>query len=393
MTAPTPPASPPPVSEDLLPPAHRPRRTAPLPLPAPADRLGAIEDDLRARGIWPVCGTDEAGRGPLCGPVVAAAVVLRDDAVLPGLDDSKALTEAARDALAPRIRDEADAWAVVFAAVERIERDNILQASLWAMTEAVRQVQTALGGGDRAAKLVLIDGNRPLAGLTTAQRPVIKGDARVRAIAAASVLAKVARDAHMVELDARYPGYGLARHKGYPTAAHVAALRRLGPTPEHRRGFAPVDAAWAAWEAVRPAEAACRAAGGQAASGPSAAAPSGHATGVRGEDAVVADLRARGWTVAARNLRIAGAEADVIAVRDEPSGRRAVVVEVKAAGGSRDAAGRVDEAKVARLWRIAEAIAADPTLVGPVAHVQVAVVEVQLAASATRMRWRDVEPA
>ena len=212
-------------------------------------QIGEVEQALRRDGIWPVVGTDEVGRGPLFGPVVAAAVCLRDGARLPGLDDSKKLTEADREALVPKIEAQALAFAVVFASAEVIAERNILGASMLAMRQAVEQVLAQLQtDGASAPRLVLVDGNRAIPGLQAAQRPIVKGDARSRAIAAASVLAKVARDRHIVALDADYPGYGLAQHKGYPTPVHLEALRRLGPTPEHRRGFGPVDAAWAAQE-------------------------------------------------------------------------------------------------------------------------------------------------
>lgn len=211
-------------------------------------RIGDVERALRRDGVWPLVGTDEVGRGPLFGPVVAAAVCLRDGARLPGLDDSKKLREADREALVPQIHAGALAHAVVFVEADEIARRNILGASMWAMRQAVEQVLEQLRAAELPApRLVLVDGNRDVPGLRAPQRPIVKGDARSRAIAAASILAKVARDRHIVALDAVYPGYGLAQHKGYPTAVHLEALRRLGPTPEHRRGFAPVDAAIAAW--------------------------------------------------------------------------------------------------------------------------------------------------
>lgn len=180
----------------------------------------------------PLAGVDEAGRGPLAGPVACAAVVLP-----PGLEpfvinDSKRLTPRQREQAAEVIRRRALAWSVVLVAREEIDRDNILQATLNGMRRAWRELAV------RPA-LTLVDGNRPPAGLAPA-RLLIGGDGQSLAVACASVLAKVARDAHMVELDARYPGYGFAQHKGYGTAAHLAALRELGPCPEHRRSFAPV---------------------------------------------------------------------------------------------------------------------------------------------------------
>lgn len=231
-----------------MPPPPRPARPRPaqraLGLPGTDSPLvlGEIEDLCRAEGFWPVCGTDEAGRGPLAGPVVAAAVVLHDGAELPGLDDSKALTEKQREALVPQIHAAARAFAVVAATEAEIEQRNILGASLWAMRKAVDQVwKVVQADGGALPRILLIDGNLPVPGIARLkQRPVIKGDARSRAIAAASVLAKVHRDHHMVEQDHQFPGYGFADHKGYPTPQHFEALRRLGPCPIHRRGFAPV---------------------------------------------------------------------------------------------------------------------------------------------------------
>lgn len=179
-----------------------------------------------------VAGVDEAGRGPLAGPVVAAAVILDPDRPLAGLADSKTLTEKRRRALAGQIRAQALAWALGRAEVEEIDRINILQASLLAMQRAVAALGVPPG-------LALIDGNR-CPELPCASQAVIKGDSRVAAISAASILAKVARDEEMIILDARYPGYGLARHKGYPSKAHLAALETLGVTPIHRRSYAPV---------------------------------------------------------------------------------------------------------------------------------------------------------
>ncbi|MAT65373.1 MAG: ribonuclease HII [Gammaproteobacteria bacterium] len=179
-----------------------------------------------------VAGVDEAGRGPLAGPVVAAAVILDPDRPLPGLADSKTLSGKRRGVLAAQIREQALAWALGRAEVEEIDRINILQASLLAMQRAVAALTVA-------PELALIDGNR-CPELPCAARAVIKGDSRVAAISAASILAKVARDEEMIILDARYPGYGLASHKGYPCKAHLAALESLGITPIHRRSYAPV---------------------------------------------------------------------------------------------------------------------------------------------------------
>ena len=177
-------------------------------------------------------GVDEAGRGPLAGPVVAAAVILDRARPIDGLDDSKPLSAGRREALAVRIRTDARAWALGMASVEEIDQLNILQASLLAMQRAVQGLAVA-------PCLALVDGNRAPR-LACAVQTVVGGDALVPAISAASILAKVERDAFMVALDAQYPQYGFAGHKGYPTAAHVAALARHGVSPVHRRSFAPV---------------------------------------------------------------------------------------------------------------------------------------------------------
>ena len=179
-----------------------------------------------------LAGVDEVGRGPLAGDVVAAAVILDPGAPVSGLRDSKKLSEAQREYLAGEIRTRARAWAIGRASVAEIDDINILQASMLAMHRAVQALATQ-------PEYVLVDGNR-LPHWRYASDAVVKGDDRVPAIAAASILAKVQRDAEMVELDHTYPGYGLARHKGYPTRAHIEALQRLGVTAIHRRSFAPV---------------------------------------------------------------------------------------------------------------------------------------------------------
>jgi len=177
-------------------------------------------------------GVDEAGRGPLAGPVAAAAVILDDKRPIEGLADSKALSATRRAGLAALIRDRALAWCVAMASVEEIDRFNILQATLLAMQRAVR-------GLNPSAELVLVDGNQKPA-LDCKVHTIVRGDARVAAISAASILAKVARDQLMQELDLVYPQYGFAGHKGYPTAAHLAALAEYGVSPAHRRSFSPV---------------------------------------------------------------------------------------------------------------------------------------------------------
>ena len=179
-----------------------------------------------------VAGVDEVGRGPLCGPVVTAAVILDPRRPIEGLNDSKKLTEARREALFAEICEKALAWCIARAEVHEIDRLNILHATMLAMQRAVEGLSVT-------PRLALIDGNRcPLLAVPSA--PVIQGDGQVPAIAAASILAKVSRDREMCALDLCYPGYGLAAHKGYPTPHHLEALQRLGPTIIHRRSFAPV---------------------------------------------------------------------------------------------------------------------------------------------------------
>ncbi|MEW5249719.1 ribonuclease HII [Microbulbifer discodermiae] len=179
-----------------------------------------------------LAGVDEVGRGPLAGDVVAAAVVLDPDRPIEGLADSKKLSEKKREQLFELIGERALSFAVARASVAEIDRLNILHASLLAMRRAVEQLDTQ-------PEYVLVDGNRK-PDWSYPCETVVKGDSRVAAIAAASILAKVTRDREMITLDDQYPGYGLAGHKGYPTRAHREALKRLGPSPIHRRSFAPV---------------------------------------------------------------------------------------------------------------------------------------------------------
>ncbi len=179
-----------------------------------------------------VAGVDEAGRGPLAGPVVAAAVILDDCQPIAGLADSKKLSAARRERLYDEIRAKALCCCIAQASVEEIDRLNILQATLLAMQRAVAGLRLKPG-------LVLVDGNRlPL--LEMRAEAIVKGDAKVAAISAASILAKVTRDRGLLQLDQQYPQYGFARHKGYGTAEHLQALRVHGPCPEHRSSFAPV---------------------------------------------------------------------------------------------------------------------------------------------------------
>lgn len=208
------------------------RQRPPAGTPSLLDGLGLDGMDAALRMAGLVAGVDEAGRGPLAGPVIAAAVILDPARPIAGLADSKRLSERRREELAPLIQAQSLAWAIGRAEADEIDRINILQATLLAMRRAVEGLALRPG-------LALVDGNRPPR-LECPVRTIIKGDALIPAISAASILAKTARDREMVGLDALYPGYGFAGHKGYPTQAHVAALRRLGPSPIHRLSFGPV---------------------------------------------------------------------------------------------------------------------------------------------------------
>ena len=188
-----------------------------------------FEEQARSRGYRTVAGIDEAGRGPLAGPVVAAAVILPETFDLPGLTDSKKLSEKARVRLYPMIRQQALAVGVGVARAGEVDRINILQATL-------RSMERAVGRLSLPVDFLLIDGNVPLP-LNLPQQTLVKGDSRSLSIAAASVIAKVVRDRIMLTYDRLFPGYGLAGHKGYGSAAHRDAIARLGPSPCHRRTF------------------------------------------------------------------------------------------------------------------------------------------------------------
>ncbi len=179
-----------------------------------------------------ICGVDEAGRGPLAGPVFAAAVILHPERPIEGLRDSKKLSATRRDQLAPLIKRDALAWAIAECSEAEIDQHNILQATMLAMRRAVEALHTVPG-------LALIDGNRcPV--MTIQTLAIIEGDDKVDSISAASILAKTARDAALVALHGRYPQYGFDQHKGYPTALHLERLRQHGVSPAHRRSYAPV---------------------------------------------------------------------------------------------------------------------------------------------------------
>ena len=209
--------------------------------PSKSDGLPFADDIVRPtfnreraamkRGIWPVAGCDEAGRGPLAGPVVAAAVVLDPKRIPRGLDDSKKLTREEREVLYDKICATAEV-SVAFGSTARIDRDNILRASLWALARAVHALPVQ-------PKLVFVDG-RDKIDVACDCRAVISGDALVLSIAAASIVAKVTRDRLMMRLGAAHPGYGFEQHMGYGVPAHLKALSQLGPTVHHRRSFAPV---------------------------------------------------------------------------------------------------------------------------------------------------------
>ncbi len=196
-------------------------------------RLHAYERDAHARGFCYVGGVDEVGRGPLAGPVVAACVVLDGPLMLHGLDDSKRVTPERREELALLVRERAVAWAIGIASVEEIERINIYWASILAMERAIATLA-------QAPDFLLTDAVR-IRSYGGEQLPVIKGDAKCASVAAASIVAKVHRDALLLELDRAHPEYGFAEHKGYATPRHIAALEEFGPCPHHRRTFTRVS--------------------------------------------------------------------------------------------------------------------------------------------------------
>lgn len=191
------------------------------------------ENLYREKGYTAICGCDEAGAGPLAGPVYAAAVILPFGVDIPGLNDSKQLTERKRESLFPMIQQTALAWSIAEVSAEEIDATDILTARIKAMELAISRLSPK-------ADFALIDGNRDHgkgAAITLAHQCIVKGDSLSASIAAASVLAKVSRDRVMVELDKQYPRYGFAKHKGYPTKAHREAIARYGPCPEHRRSY------------------------------------------------------------------------------------------------------------------------------------------------------------
>ena len=195
----------------------------------PMTDLWTLENEIYAEGYKLICGVDEAGRGPLAGPVCAAAVILPRGLDIPGLNDSKKLSEKKRDELFELIKDEAVCYGIAFASVEEIEEHNILEATFIAMNRAISQLEPK-------PELALIDGNRTK-GIELASRSVVKGDSKCADIAAASILAKVSRDRYMLSMAEKFPQYHFEKHKGYGTKLHYEALREFGPSEIHRLSF------------------------------------------------------------------------------------------------------------------------------------------------------------
>lgn len=191
--------------------------------------LWEIENEIIEGGVFPVCGVDEAGRGPLAGPVCAAAVILPQGLIIEGLNDSKKLTEKQRDRLYDEIVEKAVSYSIAFGTVEEIEEHNILGATFIAMNRAILGLSVK-------PQFALIDGNRNK-GIEIPSQPVVKGDSKCASIAAASILAKVTRDRYMLEMAEKYPQYAFEKHKGYGTKVHYAALREYGPSEIHRPSF------------------------------------------------------------------------------------------------------------------------------------------------------------
>ncbi len=293
------------------------------------------ERAARERGFDLVGGVDEAGRGPLAGPVVAACVILPPDADLPGVRDSKALSPAARDKMLDLVREHALAIGVGGAEPEEIDRLNILRATHLAMRRAIEAAAPR-------PSFVLVDG-LPVPYLPVPHQAIVKGDAKSRSIAAASIVAKVTRDRELVELEARYPGYGFAQHKGYPSPEHLEALRRLGPCPAHRHSYAPVAEAAAAL-LTGPAQ-------------PELPFDAPVPAGISGERIAAKHLELHGWQILATRYGANGGEVDIVA----REGETIVFAEVKTRRARRGAspAEAVDRSKRRRIALAAEAYAAE----------------------------------
>lgn len=280
----------------------------------------------------PLCGLDEAGRGPLAGPVFAACIILKPGAEIPGLNDSKKLTEKRREAIFEDILGNGKAWfGIGSASPEEIDRINILQATFLAMNRAYTMMLSGEGVPEEfRPRLALVDGNRN-PGLPIQTRTVVKGDGKSAVIAAASVLAKVSRDRYMLELDALYPQYQLAKHKGYPTKLHYELLEKHGISPIHRRSF------------LKNLDKKKQAAGEETAA---------QRAGKAGEDYTAGWLARQGYTVLERNWHCRWGEVDIIARK----GQTAAFVEVKARrpGAMVTPAEAVDRKKRERLLKTAE---------------------------------------
>ncbi|MDP6779766.1 MAG: ribonuclease HII [Candidatus Latescibacteria bacterium] len=349
---------------------ERRRRKSAMAERARLEKMLLLEKRLHARGAKLIAGVDEAGRGPLAGPVVAAAVVLPEGPDLPGVNDSKALSSDRREALFESIQERAEACAVGQASVEEIDQLNILQATLLAMRRALQRL------GLRPDR-VLVDGTH-LPESPYAELAVVDGDATSLSIAAASILAKVTRDRQMIEYDAQYPEYGFARHKGYGSSEHIAALREHGPCPIHRRSFATVSELATGFsddyemfaEGIDRARGLgeLRAIGESIAKARSALDPREVEAlrerywirqaalgrpGRRGEQIAANHLRKAGYEILCRNFRAVGGEIDLIAKRRDVL----ALVEVKTATSSRFAPPEdwVTPDKQRQVIRVAEA--------------------------------------
>lgn len=262
-------------------------------------RLFETEAVRRAGGSGLICGIDEAGRGPLAGPVAAAAVILPEDLILPYLNDSKKVTEKRREALFQQIREKALAWSVIMVPPERIDEINILQATYEAMRQAVSSLEVRPG--------VLVNDAVTIPGIDILQVPVIKGDAKCISVAAASILAKVTRDSYMKEMDTLYPQYGFAGHKGYGTKAHCQAILDYGPSPIHRRSF--LGKILAGKEGTgNPLE--------KKGEAPDFSFSQRVPSGRRGEETAVRFLSDRGVRILERNFRDRDGEIDIIGEED-----------------------------------------------------------------------------
>ena len=270
-----------------------------------------------------LAGIDEAGRGPLAGPVVAAAVVYSPGTVIDGIIDSKRISSAKREELAVRIKESALAFAIASSSPEEIDSINILQASRLAMKRAVEQL-------DIKPDICLVDG-WPLPGWEQRHRGIVKGDSKCFTIAAGSILAKTARDKIMIDLDKEYPEYGFARHKGYPTVMHREAIKKFGPTPHHRKSFKLLP------------DSVISATGGYRVHG--------RRLGIEAEEAAVNYLRNQGFRIVERNFRGDGCELDILA----EEGNIFVVVEVKASNSEIVPESQITEKKIRHIARATDA--------------------------------------